>query len=153
MKNYILLFAIIISFASHAQVSPNHPRIFIDSTMMDTLQSRRIRNTIEWQKMSTWVEYMKPNTIPQIFAQYEGQHYAFGFMLAYWARRDTVYRNKAVEIFKAYWATKTDASINRDSGFDSRGMMADCAICCRCWYFFYQQHMRKQLANYEKLNN
>jgi hypothetical protein len=147
MKKYIFIFTIlsIISFSTNAQVALNHPRIFIDSTMMDTLRSRRIRNTTEWQKMNTWVEFMKPNTTAQILTQYEGQHYAFGFMLAFWARRDTVYRSKAVEIFKAYWATKTDASIQRDQGFDSRGMMADCAILYDWMYPYLDEPLRQQI--------
>lgn len=130
---------------ARSQVLPNHPRIFIDSTLMDTLQSRRIRNTIEWQKMNTWVELMKPNTIAQIQAQYEWQHYAFGFMLAYWARKDVAYRDKAVDIFKAYWATKTDASIQRDVGFDSRGMMADCAILYDWMYPYLDEPLRQEI--------
>lgn len=146
MKTYFFIFFLMVgAYISQAQVLPNHPRIFIDSTMMDTLQSRRIRNTIEWQKMSAWVDIMKPNTASYIINQYEGQHFAFGFMLSYWARRDTTYLNKAIDIFKAYWATKTDASIHRDQGFDSRGMMADCAILYDWMYPYLDESLKQQI--------
>ncbi|MFN3851267.1 MAG: 3-coathanger stack domain-containing protein [Spirosomataceae bacterium] len=143
IKHLLKILLVFWVFDTQSQVLPSHPRIFIDSTLMNTLQNRRIRNTIEWQKMNTWVEIMKPNTASYIVSQYEGQHYAFGFMLSYWATNDTSYRNKAIQIFKAYWATKTDASIHRDNGFDSRGMMADCAILYD-WMYPYLDEPFKQ---------
>ncbi|RYU95892.1 SprB repeat-containing protein [Emticicia agri] len=151
MKKTFILIVVILALCStviQAQVLPNHPRILIDSTMMQTLESRRLRNTIEWQKMSTWVDIVKPRPVSDFLNErilYEGQLYIYGFMLAYWSGRDVTYRDKAVEVFKAYWATKTDGSITRDKGFDSRGMMTDCAIWYDWLYPYLDEPLRAQI--------
>lgn len=148
MKNKLLLFSLyLLPYLASAQVVATHPRIFIDDAMKTTLANRRTNNTVEWQKMSQWVEIIKPLSQTEIENRYEWQEYAHAFMLAYWANGDITYKNKAVDIFNAFWATTSDISIRRDQGFDSRSVMVYVAMNYDWLYDELPDTLRTQIRN------
>ncbi len=148
MKNKLLLFLFcILPYLTIAQVVATHPRIFIDDAVKTTLVNRRISNTVEWQKMKQWVDIAKAETISEVQNRYEWQEFAHGCMLTYWANGDISYKNKALEIFNAFWVTTSDESIERDDGFDSRSVMVYVAMNYDWLYDVLSEPLRAQIRN------
>lgn len=133
-KNIFLisLFALIFysKVNSQIQVKTSHPRILLDSVIIQKLQSRATNNTIEWQQLVTRISAVSGYNAQFIMNNvYEGQQYAFMYALSFHASGNTAHRDSSVSIFKEYFNNYTkDSSMFFDSGYESRSTMVEISM-------------------------
>lgn len=133
-KNIFLisLFALIFysKVNSQIQVKTSHPRILLDSVIIQKLQSRATNNTIEWQQLVTRISAVSGYNAQFIMNNvYEGQQYAFMYALSFYASGNTAHRDSSVSIFKEYFNNYTkDSSMFFDSGYESRSTMVEISM-------------------------
>ena len=119
-------------------VKQSHPRILLDSVIIQKLQSRKANNTIEWQQLNTRINAISGFNSQFIMSNvYEGNQYAFMYALSFYASGNAAHRDSAVSIFKEYFTNYTkDSTMFYDSGYESRSTMVEVAMLYD-WLYTY----------------
>jgi len=146
---YILVLLICVQFnKSIGQVITTHPRLFLDSLVINDLQTRRVANTTEWQRLKQRLDAYYTWTGAQIISNYIGQYeYIMTYALGYYATTDINYMNKAVDILMAFYNATTDATIQFDSGYNSRSYLFSMALGYDWCYNYMTSTQRTQIRN------
>jgi|GEM_PF-5253368 len=113
----IILIGLFLKLNSQIQVKQSHPRILLDSAIIQKLQSRASGNTLEWQQLTARINAVSGYNSQFIMTNvYEGQQYAFMYALSFYTSGNTSHRDSAVSIFKEYFTNYTkDSSMFYDS--------------------------------------
>ena len=144
---YVLLF-VFISQIGYGQVISTHPRLFLDSDVINKLKSRRSANTAEWQRLKQRMDAYYSWTGQQIIDDYIGQYeYLMTYALGYYATDDQTYMDKSIDILMAFYNTTTDASIEFDSGYRSRSYLFSLALGYDWCYNDMTDTQRQQIRN------
>jgi len=147
---YIRFFIFIILFAgqSLAQVVTDRPRLLLDSNIISKLESRRFANTAEWTRLKQRMDAYLSMSGQEIINDYIGQYeYIMTYALGYYASGDQTYMDKAVDILMAFYNATNDASIQFDSGYNSRGYLFALALGYDWCYNSMTDEQRQQIRN------
>lgn len=149
----VFLMLIVFShFATKAQtlsftVKASHPRILLDTPLIQRLQARASANTPEWQELQTRISGVSNLNATQIMnVVYEGQHYAIMHALSFYATGNTQHRDTAVSIFKRFFTYHTtDSAMYYDAGYASRSTLCEVAMLYDWLYNYLQEPFRTQV--------
>lgn len=111
-------------------VKQSHPRILLDSGIIQKLQARAAANTIEWQQLTTRINAISGYNSQFIMSNvYGGEQYAFMYALSFFASGNTSHRDSSISLFKVYFNQYTsDSTMYYDSGYESRSTMVEIAM-------------------------
>lgn len=147
-----LILAVFSHFLTEAQtlsftVKSSHPRILLDTSLIQRLQSRATANTPEWQELQTRINGVSNlNAIQIMNGVYEGQHYAIMHALSFYATGNAQHRDTAVSIFKRFFTYHTtDSAMYFDAGYASRSTLCEVAMLYDWLYNYLQEPFRTQV--------
>ncbi len=136
MKAKQYLFTFLICLIAHSTINAqivvkqSHPRVLLDSTIIQKLQNRKLNNTIEWQQLVTRINAVSGYNSQYIMNHvYGGEQYAFMYALSFYASGNVAHRDSAISLFKEYFNNYTkDSTMYYDSGYESRSTMVEISM-------------------------
>lgn len=153
MRNKILFLSLLLTWYSNtnAQISvlQSHPRILLNTAMIQKLQQRASSNTPEWQQLQTRINAISGYDSHFIMQNvYGGEQYAFMFALSHFANGNVAHRDTALSIFRRYfYEHTTDSSMFYDSGYESRSTMVEIAMLYDWLYNYMPASFRTDVRN------
>ena len=149
MKYIRFIIAIfILAQLGFAQVVSTHPRVMLDTDIIQKLKDRRAQNTAEWQRLKQRLDAYYSWTGEEIISDYIGQYeYIMTYALGYYASDLQAYMDKAVDILMAFYNATNEATIQFDSGYRSRSYLFSMALGYDWCYNSMTDTQRQQIRN------